>query len=169
MFVAALGPTVVLLVASTWIPKSTSQNQTVSPPAYHTNAPTEPLPLTLDATQFSTNHPAFVAYSLASQVRETLYQVPCYCGCDKEHGHASLLDCFTSKHGVLCPICQKEVIFCYLERKRGKTPAEIREAMAEGKASKLNLKKLVARWYTKISDKPNDPDEKPRFAVPNFR
>jgi Protein of unknown function with PCYCGC motif len=115
--------------------------------------PDEPqidLPETLPPDQFQDNHPAFVAYTLASRIKTVIRQVPCYCGCDKEQGHKSLLDCFTGRHGVLCHLCQKEVIFCYLQQKKGKQIEEIRDAMAKGKASRIDLTRRTNSLYREI-------------------
>jgi uncharacterized protein with PCYCGC motif len=122
------------------------------PLAFHEHPPTEPLEPTLNAEGFRYNRPAFVAYALAARVSETLYQVPCYCHCNREAGHKSLLDCFTSKHGAMCTICQKETIFCYWKQGKGKTPVQIREAMAKGEASRLNLNRYVDRFYKEIAE-----------------
>jgi hypothetical protein len=119
---------------------------------FHESPPAEPLPVTLDPDQFRFDHATFVAYALASRVRETLYQVPCYCHCDREAGHKSLLDCFTSKHGAMCSVCQKEAVFCYLEQRKGKSPAQIREGMAKGEAFHLNLERYVNRFYKQLAD-----------------
>jgi hypothetical protein len=117
----------------------------------HDHPPAE-LPATLDPRQFQDNRTALVAYTLASQLKEVLYQAHCYCGCDKELGHKSLLDCFTSRHGVLCHTCQKELIFCYLQHKKGKSPTEIRNLMAKGKASRIDLAKYTDRLYRRIEE-----------------
>jgi hypothetical protein len=117
---------------------------------YHDHLPNEPLPDTLDPAQFRENPTAFVAYALAGRIGSTLYQVPCSCGCDKEQGHQSLLDCFTSRHGALCHICQKKVLFCFLQNQEHKNAVQIREEMARGGASRLDLKKLAGRFYTQI-------------------
>jgi hypothetical protein len=133
-----------------------ANSQTASPPvprrlAYHDHLSATPLlPDTLDPAQFLNSRSAFVAYSLAARVKETLYQVPCYCHCDRERGHQSLLDCFTDKHGALCVICQKEAIFCFLQKQKGKNPAEIREAMAKGEALQLDLSKYSDRFFAEI-------------------
>jgi hypothetical protein len=124
---------------------------------YHDYLPEEPLRGTLNPGQFRENPTAFVAYALAARIEPTLYQVPCYCGCDKEQGHQSLLDCFTDNHGALCHICQKEVLFCFLQNQKHKNAAQIREAMARGAASKLDLKKLAAHFYSQLEKSPDGP------------
>ena len=122
----------------------------VSMLAYHNHPPTEVLPATLDPSSFKDKHSAFVVYTLASQIKDVLYQVPCYCPCHKLEGHQSLLDCYTSKHGVRCPTCQKEAIFCYLQHRKGKNVSQIRKAIAKGKAWKLDLFALTQRFYSEI-------------------
>jgi hypothetical protein len=121
--------------------------------AFHDGPPTEPLPPTLDPAQFRFNRAAFVAYALAARIRETLYQAPCYCKCDREAGHRSLLDCFVGKHGAMCNICQKEAIFCYVSHERKMSPQQIRQAMEKGGAFNLDLPKNVERFYQRMGRK----------------
>lgn len=117
---------------------------------FHSAPPTEPLPPVLDASPFLENRSAFVAYRLASHIPETLYQIPCYCGCDRNRGHESLLDCFTGNHGTHCRICQKEAIFCFVQRKRRRSPAQIREAIERGELAKLDFEKYAHRFYAQL-------------------
>src|ERR1700731_1468364 len=63
---------------------------------YHRHPPTGPLPVTIDPAKFEDNRRAYVAYSIAAQIKELLYQEPCFCHCRKFEGHKSLLDCYTS-------------------------------------------------------------------------
>jgi hypothetical protein len=106
---------------------------------YHDQPPVLPLPDTLKPEQFAQNDPAFAAYKLAPRVKRTLYQIPCYCPCDKLKGHKSLLDCFVSNHGASCHICQQEAIFCFLHRRE--RPAQIRKRIADGEAWTIDLSK----------------------------
>src|SRR5579863_3402679 len=122
-------------------------------PAYHHQPPDHPLPVTLDPAMFKKNRRAFVAYALAARIRSILYQVPCYCRCDKALGHQSLIDCFTSQHGVACPRCQREVIFCFMQWKKGKNVVQIREAMAKGEGWNLDLSENTDRLYQQIQGK----------------
>jgi hypothetical protein len=94
--------------------KPTAQTKTPSTktlaadiPAYHASASKDPLPETLDPSQFSDLQTQNV-YALAAKVKSVLYQQPCYCRCDKEHGHTSLLSCYTDRHASVCALCQKE-------------------------------------------------------------
>jgi Protein of unknown function with PCYCGC motif len=118
--------------------------------AYHDRPPSTPLPLTLDPALFANNRKAFVSYTLARRIKNLLYQVPCYCPCHKLQGHESLLDCYTGKHGVACPTCQKEVLFCFLQNKKRKSAIQVRKAIAKGKAWKLDLSSLTDSYYWKI-------------------
>jgi hypothetical protein len=106
---------------------------------YHDQPPVLPLPDTLNPEQFAQNDPAFAAYTLAARVRRTLYQIPCYCPCDKLKGHKSLLDCFASNHGASCHICQQETIFCFLHRRE--SASQIRKRIADGEAWTIDLSK----------------------------
>lgn len=106
--------------------------------AYHADAPKGPLPKTLDPERFRDKKAAFVTYSMAAKIRELLYQVPCYCSCDRDKGHESLLDCYVGDHGVGCPTCQKEVIYCYRQFQAGKTASQIRDGIAKGEPWKID-------------------------------
>jgi Protein of unknown function with PCYCGC motif len=118
--------------------------------AYHDYPSTEPLPETLDPAQFASYRVALVVYRLAAQIKQTLFQVPCYCPCDRRQGHTSLLDCYRDRHGVACPTCQKELLFCFREHQKGKTPAQIRNAIARGKAWKIDIPKSTERIYSQL-------------------
>jgi hypothetical protein len=114
---------------------------------YHEQPATGPLPATLDPAQFAENKMAFVTYSIAAKISKLLYQQPCYCPCDKMEGHQSLLDCYTSQHGVHCHICARGVIFTYEQAKAGKSAAEIRAAMAKGALWEFDRQKYVEAHY----------------------
>jgi hypothetical protein len=107
-------------------------------PAYHAEPPKGPLPDTLDPAQFQDAQTRNI-YTLAAKVKPILYQQPCYCGCDKEVGHKSLLDCFTDYHGAHCILCKKEAAFTYSESQQGKTAAQIRKEIMDGKWKEVDL------------------------------
>ncbi|MGC1255799.1 MAG: CYCXC family (seleno)protein [Candidatus Acidiferrales bacterium] len=109
-------------------------------PAYHAEAPKGPLPETLDPKQFLDAETRNV-YTLAAKEKAILYQQPCYCRCDKEVGHKSLLDCFRDYHGAHCVLCKKEAIFTYTESQQGKTAAQIRQEIMDGKWEDVDLTK----------------------------
>jgi hypothetical protein len=107
-------------------------------PAFHAEPPKDPLPDTLDPAQFLDAQTRNI-FILAAKVKPILYQQPCYCGCDKEVGHKSLLDCFTDFHGAHCILCKKEAAFTYSESQLGKTAAEIRKEIIDGKWKQVEL------------------------------
>lgn len=112
--------------------------KTTEVPAYHAEPPKGPLPDTLDPAQFLDAQTRNI-YTLAAKVKPILYQQPCYCGCDKEVGHKSLLDCFTDFHGAHCILCKKEAAFTYSESQLGKTAAQIRKEIMDGKWKEVDL------------------------------
>jgi len=109
-------------------------------PAYHTQPPVGALPETLDPARFD-NPVIKNTYALAGKVKKVLYQQPCYCHCDRGHGHASLLDCFTSTHGSMCNICLGEALYSYEQTRKGKTAAQIREGIQHGEWQKVDAAK----------------------------
>jgi uncharacterized protein with PCYCGC motif len=107
-------------------------------PSYHAYALKPPYPATLDPKQFPDTLNRNV-YALAAKIKPVLYQQPCYCYCDRHAGHKSLLDCFASKHGSECDICQKEAVLSYQLTQKGKTPAQIRAAIIRGDWKSVDL------------------------------
>jgi Protein of unknown function with PCYCGC motif len=112
-------------------------------PAYHAEPPKGPLADTLDPAQFSDAETQNI-YTLAAKIKPILYQQPCYCRCDKEVGHKSLLDCFSDYHGAHCVLCKKEAAFTYTESQQGKTAAQIRKEIMDGKWKDVDLSKYDA-------------------------
>lgn len=85
-----------------------------------------------------------VAYDIAAKIPGVLYQLPCYCYCDRI-GHNSLRTCYESAHAAHCATCLKEAYFAYFETKKGKTPKQIREEIIEGQFTSLNLTEAAER------------------------
>jgi hypothetical protein len=108
-------------------------------PSYHAYVLKPPIPATLDPKQFPDALNRNV-YRMSARIKPVLFQQPCYCYCDRNVGHKSLLDCFASMHGAECDICQKEVILAYLQTRKGKTPAQIRAAIIHGDWKSVDLK-----------------------------
>jgi hypothetical protein len=81
------------------------------------------------------------AYTVAARINRTLYQEPCYCHCDRSHGHGSLLDCFASKHGSGCNICMGEAFYSYEQSHKGKTAAQIRAGIIKGEWKSVDATK----------------------------
>jgi len=107
-------------------------------PAYHAARPHDPLPETLDPKQFPDAETQNI-YALAAKEKTVLYQLPCYCRCDKEVGHKSLLDCYVDTHAAHCILCKKEAVFAYTETQAGKTAAQIRKEIMDGKWKDVDL------------------------------
>lgn len=105
-------------------------------PAYYKAAPNpNTLPPTLSPELFTGNKR--LAYLAAKEIPQTLAQLPCYCHCDKGHGHKSLHSCFESEHGENCGICIGEALMAYHLEKRAKlSAAEIRERIIAAYGSK---------------------------------
>lgn len=100
-------------------------------PAYHRQAPAGLLPTTLSPTLFP-DPVVKNSYAIAARIKKTLYQLPCYCHCDRSAGHGSLLDCYVSQHASGCDICIKETFYASEQSRKGKTLAEIRQAIIKG-------------------------------------
>jgi len=114
-------------------------------PAYHKDPPAkgEKLPPILPAGERI--GPAFTrdfqehAYELAAKIPNVIYQLPCYCYCDRSVGHKSLHSCYEGTHAAHCSACLKELYFAYDETKKGKTPSQIRAAIEKGEWEKIDL------------------------------
>ncbi len=112
-------------------------------PAFHSDAPSAPLPATMDPALF--DKPVVRnAYSVAAGIKKILYQQPCYCRCDRSHGHGSLLDCFVSNHTAGCGVCMQEVFYVYEQLHKDKTAAQIREGIEQGEWKQVDLKRYEA-------------------------
>lgn len=83
------------------------------------------------------------AYELAAKIPDVIYQLPCYCYCDRSVGHKSLHSCYESTHAAHCSACLKELYFAYMETKKGKTPAQIRAAIIKGDWEQVDLTKAA--------------------------
>jgi hypothetical protein len=122
-------------------PFASSQSKTEEPvPAFHAEPPAGELPPTMEPSIYS-DKLVFNAYVVAGRSKKVLYQQPCYCHCDRGHGHGSLLDCFVGRHGSGCDICQKEAFYAYEQTRKGKTPKQIRESIMRGDWQKVELAK----------------------------
>ncbi len=114
-------------------------------PAFHKAPPAkgEKLPAILPASERT--GPVFThdyqdhAYDLAAKIPKVIYQLPCYCYCDREVGHKSLHSCFEGTHAARCGVCLKELYFAYNQTKQGKTPAQIRAAIEKGEWQQIDL------------------------------
>src|ERR1700756_1939603 len=64
--------------------------------------------LTLNPDQFTGD--VRKAYRVARDHPELLAQLHCYCGCELQDGHKSLLDCYRTNHAASCDICVGEAV-----------------------------------------------------------
>ncbi len=80
-------------------------------------------------------------YQQVIKVSSVVYQLPCNCRCDHALGHTSLRSCFEGLHGTECSTCAQEGFFAYQQTKLGKTPAQIRAAIARHEYEKIDLDK----------------------------
>ncbi|HET7841812.1 MAG TPA: CYCXC family (seleno)protein [Terriglobia bacterium] len=119
-------------------PKSNQPEKPV-PPYYKSAKAAEPLPATLQPSQFADRPVVVTAYTIAKKMPKVLVQQPCYCGCDKHFGHHSLLDCYTSEHTAGCGICVKETFFAWEMTRQHKTPAQIRAAIIRGDFNSVDI------------------------------
>jgi hypothetical protein len=88
----------------------------------------------------SFKHPVQVrAYEVADKIPNVLYQLPCYCHCDRSIGHTSLHSCFESTHAAHCDACMKEAFYAYGMSRQKKTPAQIRDGIIRGEWERINL------------------------------
>ena len=110
-----------------------SGQATETTPPYHKSAKeAQPLPQLLPASDFSDRPLVARAYEIAHLIPLVLAQQPCFCHCDREFGHGSLLDCFASSHTAGCGVCMSETFLAYELTRQGKTPSEIRAAIIRG-------------------------------------
>lgn len=82
------------------------------------------------------------AYLVASKIDKVLYQLPCYCYCDRM-GHGSLRTCFESTHAANCSHCMKEAYYAYFQSKQGKSAKQIRAGVIRGDWKSLDLQQAA--------------------------
>ena len=114
-------------------------------PAFHPAPPAraEKLPPILTEKQLADQgytQPAQIeGYKAASKAGGVTYQMPCYCHCDRGHGHTSLHSCFESGHGANCGTCIAEALYTYQMSKKGWTPKMIRTGIVRGEYKQMDL------------------------------
>ena len=135
----------VVIVAAVGASAQWVSPNTADIPAYHGKPPAkaEKLPPILAGTQLTgesfTQPVQRHAYEVAAKISNTLYQLPCYCHCDRTVGHRSLRSCFESEHGAHCGTCMAEAFYAYKMRKQGKTVAQIRQGIEHGDFNSIDL------------------------------
>jgi hypothetical protein len=146
-----------LVVAAYAVPASTGAASAVhaqfadpqqDTPAYHPDPPakSEELPPILSGTQltgqFFRQKWQVEVYKQAAQIPAVLYQLPCYCRCDRALGHTSLHSCFEGTHGAICATCAAEEAYAYKMTKLGRTPRQIREGIERREYESVDLDAL---------------------------
>ncbi len=117
-------------------------------PAYHAQAPAkgQKLPPVLSGSQLNGEYFRYPwqkkVYEQAAVVEPVLYQLPCYCRCDKSLGHQSLHSCFEGTHGAICSTCAQEGAYAYKMTRLGRTPKQIRDGIEHKDYESINLDKL---------------------------
>ncbi len=106
-------------------PSEKSSTETSAGPNDKPSVPGEP-PV-LDPNRFFGH--AKSGYAAAQLCPEICAKLFCYCGCDMTDDHDSLLDCFTSDHGVDCHICQEEALIALKMKREGKSMKQIQQAI----------------------------------------
>jgi hypothetical protein len=81
-------------------------------------------------------------YEEAAKIPSVLYQLPCYCRCDRALGHTSLHSCFEGTHGAICSTCAKEGAYAYKMTKLGWTPKQIRAGIERHEYEQIDLNNL---------------------------
>ena len=117
-------------------------------PAYHPAPPAKnaDLPPILSGAQLTGPYFRYSwqvkVYQEAGQIPNVLYQLPCYCRCDKALGHTSLHSCFAGTHGAICSTCAKEGAYAYKMTKLGKSAKEIRDGIERKEFEQIDLDSL---------------------------
>lgn len=118
-------------------------------PAFHSSAPaaTEKLPPILTQKELAASGliaPAQVeAYKAAARSSSIAYQMPCYCYCDRGHGHKSLRSCFEGTHGANCSTCMQEALYTYQQFRKGVSAKMIREGIIRGDYKLIDLENVT--------------------------
>ena len=114
-------------------------------PAYHKSAPVkgEKLPPVLTQQQLAesglTQAAQKASYKAAARIPGVLYQLPCYCYCDRHAGHKSLHSCFEGTHGANCGTCMAEALYAYQMTKKGWPASRIRDGIMRGEFKQIDL------------------------------
>jgi uncharacterized protein with PCYCGC motif len=123
-------------------------NQQSAVPAFHPTrpAPADKLPPVLTQQQLAAAGliaPAQTeSYKAAARASSVVYQMPCYCYCDRNHGHASLRSCFESTHGANCGTCMQEALYSYRQSRKGRSAKMIRDGIMHGDYKLVDLENV---------------------------
>ena len=123
-------------------------NQEPAVPAFHPTRPAPsaklaPILTEKDLAASGMIAPAqTAAYKAAALSSSVVYQMPCYCFCDRNHGHASLRSCFESTHGANCSTCMQEALYSYRQSKKGWSAKMIRDGIMHGDYKLIDLENV---------------------------
>ena len=82
------------------------------------------------------------AYKAAARASSIVYQMPCYCHCDRGHGHTSLRSCFEGMHGSACGTCMQEALYSYRQSQKGWSAKMIRDGIMRGDFQMIDLQNV---------------------------
>src|SRR5438270_11128791 len=141
-----LGLLVVLFAAAMTHGQLASQQPEV--PAFHATRPLAATKLPPILTEKQLADQGLIApaqqeaYKAAARASSVVYQMPCYCFCDRNHGHTSLRSCFESTHGANCSTCMQEALYSYRQSKRGSSAKMIRDGIERGDFKMIDLQNV---------------------------
>jgi hypothetical protein len=119
-------------------------------PAYNSQPPVKgtTLPPILSGSQLTGQYFQYPwqvkVYKEAATIQPVLFQLPCYCHCDRALGHNSLHSCFEGTHGAICSTCAAEEHYAYLMTQRKMTPKQIREGIERKEYASIDLQTIAA-------------------------
>lgn len=126
-----------------------TQGQLTAPlaevPAFHAAPPSKAAALPPVLTQAQLAEAGFTqpaqkeAYKAAAKAPAVMYQMPCYCHCDRHAGHTSLHSCFEGTHGANCGTCMAEALYAYQQSKKGWSAKMIRDGIIRGDFKLIDL------------------------------
>ena len=135
----------VVLLCAAAITQAQWSNQISQVPAFHAAPPAkgEAIPPVLTEKQLAdqglTQPVQIASYKAVAKSGAVMYQQPCYCYCDRGHGHTSLHSCFESTHGANCGTCMGEALYSYQMSKKGWSPKMIRDGIIRGDWKMIDL------------------------------
>lgn len=142
-----LGFLVVLFIAAMTHAQNTAANEV---PAFHATRPLAATKLPPILTEKQLADQGMIApaqkeaYKAAARASSVVYQMPCYCYCDRNHGHTSLRSCFEGTHGAQCGTCMQEALYSYRQSKKGWTAKMIRNGILQGDYKLVDLQNVPA-------------------------
>lgn len=123
-------------------------NQPSEVPAFHAAAPAAGTKLPPLLTQKDLAAAGLIAtaqvesYKAAAKASRVFYQMPCFCFCDRNHGHTSLRSCFEGTHGANCSTCMQEALYTYRQSQKGQSARLIREGILRGDFKLIDLQNV---------------------------